>query len=155
MPNRSSFVAKLLQSSRRSCESSVHRLSAGKDTHNGSSCLTWQQLQKQCVCSSQSRVQLRDGWKAFAQHWGLGRGEQIQLSRRFVSSGCIWLDVQFVQEAAAHIASGMPSSDVKITYLLGRPWLGMYSCISVSLSRLSRLVFFLWLWAPQSVGVAW
>lgn len=44
----------------------------------------------------QGSFQLSEGWKAFAQCWGLGHGEQLQLSRRFVSSGCIWLDVKIV-----------------------------------------------------------
>ena len=60
-------------------------------------------------CRSQGRFQLGDGWKAFAQRWGLGHGEQVQLSRRFVSSGCIWLDVQLVPEEPRHAVPGMPS----------------------------------------------
>lgn len=59
---------------------------------------------------SQGRFQLGDGWKAFAQQWGLAHGEQVQLSRRFVSSGCIWLDVQLVREDPAYAASGVPQS---------------------------------------------
>lgn len=60
------------------------------------------------LCRSQGRFQLGEGWKPFAQHWDLGRGEQLQLSRRFVSSGCIWLDVRFVREEPAPQASGIP-----------------------------------------------
>ena len=63
-------------------------------------------------CRSQGKYQLGEGWKAFAQHWDLGHGEQIQLSRRFVSSGCIWLDVQFVREDLAQAASGVPSAAI-------------------------------------------
>ncbi|KAL0022329.1 hypothetical protein WJX77_000675 [Trebouxia sp. C0004] len=46
---------------------------------------------------AEGRFQLNDGWKPFAQHWNLGHGEQLQLSRCFVSGGCIWLDVQIMQ----------------------------------------------------------
>ncbi|KAL3155684.1 hypothetical protein ABBQ32_012710 [Trebouxia sp. C0010 RCD-2024] len=58
----------------------------------------------------QERFQLGDGWKAFAQQWGLAHGEQVQLSRRFVSSGCIWLDVQLVRADPAYAASGKRGS---------------------------------------------
>lgn len=68
-----------------------------------------------CSCRSQGRFQLGEGWKAFAQHWDLGHGEQLQLSRRFVSSGCIWLDVRFVLEEPTQ-ASGMPSAVVCIMH---------------------------------------
>ena len=61
-----------------------------------------------CSCRSQGRYQLGEGWKPFAQHWGLGHGDHLQLSRRLVSSGCIWLDVQFVREDQAQAAAGMP-----------------------------------------------
>ena len=61
------------------------------------------------TCRVQGRYQLGEGWKQFAQHWDLGHGEQLQLSRRFVSSGCIWLDVQIERGDLAHSSSGMLS----------------------------------------------
>lgn len=85
-------------------------------------------------CRAQGRFQLGEGWKPFAQHWDLGHGEQIQLSRRFVSSGCIWLDVQFVQEEPAPQAPGIPSAVVS------------YACLSFEVQAVSEcLVLFLWL----------
>lgn len=65
-------------------------------------------------CRLQERFQLGDGWKAFAQQWGLAHGEQVQLSRRFVSSGCIWLDVQLVRADPAYAASGVPVCPVSM-----------------------------------------
>ena len=55
-------------------------------------------------CRAEGRFQLSDGWKPFAQHWNLGHGEQLQLSRCFVSGGCIWLDVKILQ----HSLNGAP-----------------------------------------------
>ncbi|KAL0030998.1 hypothetical protein WJX79_007789 [Trebouxia sp. C0005] len=53
-----------------------------------------------CIYSrAEGRFQLVDGWKPFAQHWKLGHGEQLQLSRCFVSGGCIWLDVKIMQHS--------------------------------------------------------
>ena len=55
-------------------------------------------------CRAEGRFQLSGGWKPFAQHWNLGHGEQLQLSRCFVSGGCIWLDVKIMQ----HSLNGAP-----------------------------------------------
>ena len=55
-------------------------------------------------CRAEGRFQLSDGWKPFAQHWKLGHGGQLQLSRCFVSGGCIWLDVKIMR----HSLSGAP-----------------------------------------------
>ena len=55
-------------------------------------------------CRAEGRFQLIDGWKPFAQHWNLGHGEQLQLSRCFVIGGCIWLDVKIMH----HSLSGAP-----------------------------------------------
>ena len=38
---------------------------------------------------------------------GKGHGEQLQLSRRFISSGCIWLDVQFKRSTSTDRLAGM------------------------------------------------
>ncbi len=60
-------------------------------------------------CRAEGRFQLSDGWKPFAQHWNLGHGEQLQLSRCFVSGGCIWLDVKIMQ----HSLNGAPVASTK------------------------------------------
>ena len=51
------------------------------------------------VCRQEGSFQLSEGWKAFAQCWDLGHGEQLQLSRRFVSNGCVWLNVTLVRDS--------------------------------------------------------
>lgn len=59
---------------------------------------TGQNWPMKCIYTrEEGRFQLGDGWKPFAQHWKLGHGEQLQLSRCFVSGGCIWLDVKIMQ----------------------------------------------------------
>lgn len=61
---------------------------------------TGQNWPMKCVYNrAEGRFQLGDGWKPFAQHWNLGHGEQLQLSRCFVSGGCIWLDVKIMQHS--------------------------------------------------------
>ena len=65
------------------------------------------------VCRQEGSFQLIEGWKAFAQCWDLGHGEQLQLSRRFVSNGCVWLNVTLVvnDQVAKQAMPGNPSCD--------------------------------------------
>ena len=92
------------------------------------------------MCRQEGSFQLSEGWKAFAQCWGLGHGEQLQLSRRFLSSGCVWLDVKIVVSTgvSAH-SGGMLSSPDTFTRHVN---LGMYRLFQATpgLARIHCLI---------------